>query len=322
MYVIRHVDEIPTALKGAVVAIGNFDGVHLGHQALLAHAKEKAITLGKPLMVLTFEPHPRRLFRPDLPYLNLLSFKEKIKKLESQGVDAVYAIRFSRTFSNIRAEQFIETILHRFISASYVVTGSDFVFGHARGGNAQMLKQYAEQGLFGYTAFSPLERSGVKYSSSHIRTALSEGKPELASAALGEPYSMQERVIHGDKRGRTFGFPTANLRMPARFLPKFGIYAVRAEVQSEQAHPAKLHGVANLGIRPMYHTDTPLMEVHLFDFNGDLYGKWLRVELVEYIRPEKIFTSEAALIEQMHEDASRARSILHEHSVSIPTLRP
>ena len=345
MYIIRHVQEVPSALSGVVLAIGNFDGLHLGHQALLAHAKDVARTSSKPLAVMTFEPHPRHFFRPDLPPGNLFSFREKIENLSALGVEYVHAVPFGRSFSDLSAQQFIERILMQAHRVSHVVTGSDFVFGHDRGGNSALLQTYAGQGAFGYTAFTPLAgKDENKISSTRIRTLLADGNPDEAAQLLGRPYAISGRVIHGDKRGRAFGFPTLNMTLKNRFVPKFGIYAVTVKECDSAFHgassrraPETIHtqgqqtdtalsafhgassrrapetiykGVANLGIRPMYRLDMPLLETHLFDMTGDWYGKRLSVELRHYIREEMRFDSEAKLKEQMQADGEHARSLL------------
>ncbi len=329
MQIIRHREIIPSPYRESVMAIGNFDGLHLGHQALLGAAKEKAKALGKPFAVMTFEPHPRHFFRPDLPPNNLFSFREKMEHLRACGVDLVHGVAFNDTFSSLSAEDFIATLLVKQHRVSHVFTGSDFVFGHHRVGNAALLASKAHEGAFGYTAFEPLKTAtGEKMSSTHIRRLLAEGKPDLAHQQLGRAFAISGKVLHGDKRGRTLGFPTLNMALKNRFVPKFGIYAVTVmehPVIGQQTDPAlsAFHGassrrapetiykgVASLGIRPMYQLDMPLLETHLFDTEGDWYGKRLSVEFHHYLRSEMRFDTEAELVKQMQEDALEARERL------------
>jgi riboflavin kinase/FMN adenylyltransferase len=328
MLIIRHIDTTPEALKGAVIAIGNFDGVHIGHRALIEQGKAIAKAANKPFAIFTFEPHPRRIFQPESPHIRLTSFAEKAELLKELGVNAICVQRFSKSFSGVSAASFVEDILVGRLAATHIITGADFVFGKGRAGSKEMLADYSHKGVFGYTAYIPLESSNEKVSSTRIRTLLSEGKCLEASALLARRFAISGRVMHGDKRGRTFGFPTANIALHNRFLPKFGVYAVKV-VLGGNASPAQVPpslplrvaalpllnsptylGVANLGIRPMYDTKAPLLEVHLFDFSGDIYGAKMTIEFCEYIRGEQKFASEKELIDAMNHDAKKAKEIL------------
>lgn len=307
MRIVRHLESIPAALKGAVIAIGNFDGVHAGHRALIEEGRKIAKAKGRPFALLTFEPHPRRVFQPEAPPLRLMRFSEKALALGSLGVDAIFAQRFTRSFSNLTADTFITKILAGDLGASDIVTGTEFVFGKGRAGNAATMQQYANKGLFGYTPYIPVQASEEKISSTRIRAHLAAGECEAAAKLLTGPFCISGHVIHGDKRGRVLGFPTANLSLHNRFLPKFGVYAVRVRTGSEEGY---YHGVANLGIRPMYKTKAPLLEVHLFDFSEDIYGRRLCVELLHYLRDEQKFTSESDLIAAMKQDEKQAKALL------------
>ena len=336
MLIIRHIDTTPEALKGAVIAIGNFDGVHIGHRALIEQGKAIAKAANKPFAIFTFEPHPRRIFQPESPHIRLTSFAEKAYLLKELGVNAIFVQRFSKSFSGVSAASFVEDILVGKLAATHIITGAEFVFGKGRAGSKEMLADYSPKGAFGYTAYIPLESSNEKVSSTRIRTLLTEGKCPEASALLARPFAISGRVMHGDKRGRTLGFPTANIALYNRFLPKFGVYAVKAAFTSalmgevvqgagegEITKPPPLPtlsrkgrgekwctGVANLGIRPMYDTKAPLLEVHLFDFSGDIYGAKMTIEFCEYIRGEQKFTSEKELMDAMNRDAKKSKEIL------------
>lgn len=314
MAVFRHTHDLPAAARGAVVVIGNFDGVHRGHQLLLADARRQAGLLGAPLAVLTFEPHPRSVFLPDQPPFRLTSLRAKAHALQEAGVDDLFVLHFDRAFSLKTAEGFVHEILVGDLAARHVVVGWDFCFGHKRAGNAALLKSMGAQHGFGVTSVDPvMTGDGEVYSSSIIRHHLREGRPAKAAELLGRPWEIEGRVERGDQRGRTLGFSTANLSLGDYLRPAVGVYAVRAARDPGVEHHREtrwLPGVANFGRRPTVAGEALRLEVHLFDFAADLYGETLRVRFVDFLRPEKKFDGLAALQAQIALDCGRAREIL------------
>lgn len=307
MQLYRHYRDWPAHWQHGVVAIGNFDGLHLGHQAVIAQLMRAADAADAPPIILCFEPHPRRFFQPGSPRLRLMRLAEKVRQLEKMGVQAMLVQRFNRAFSELSAEAFIREVLVAAMQARIVMTGEDFMFGHRRTGNAQLLAQYAEQtGAFRYHPVAPVGNTGEgKYSSSKVREHLRQGEIALAAAMLGRPYRLCGRVIHGDQRGRTIGFPTANILPPPVLLPRLGVYAVRGEYCGKP-----LAGVANLGCRPTVKGERIQLEVHWFDFNADLYGETLCVELVAHLRDEQRFDNLEVLKAQIAQDVQAARELL------------
>ena len=309
--IFRHFDDVPPGLKGAVVAIGNFDGVHRGHRALIAEAKIQAEARRSPLAVLSFEPHPQEYFRPSPECFRLTPLRTKARLLADLGVDALFALTFDGDMARRSPQDFVETVLVESLGISGAVVGHDFEFGQKRAGNLATLAYMGEMEGFSVTAFDTVTASGdEKISSTLIRRLLKEAKPEEAARLLGRPWAIEARVEHGDARGRTMGFPTANMHLGHCLAPAFGVYAVRVNILEGDRAVARHDGVANFGVRPMYQVEVPLMETHLFDFDGDLYGKYLSVELIAYIRPEAKFPSLDALIAQIGADAAKAREIL------------
>jgi riboflavin kinase/FMN adenylyltransferase len=309
--IFRHFGDVPPGLRGAVVAIGNFDGVHRGHRALIAEAKVQAEARRSPLAVLSFEPHPQEYFRPSPDCFRLTPLRTKARLLADLGVDALFALTFDGEMARRTPEDFVLNVLVAGLGISGVVVGHDFEFGQKRAGNLATLAYMGEMEGFSVTAFDTVTASGdEKISSTLIRRLLKEAKPEEAARLLGHPWAVEARVEHGDARGRTMGFPTANMHLGHCLAPGFGVYAVRVNILEGDRAVARHDGVANFGIRPMYQVAVPLMETHLFDFDGDLYGKYLSVELIRYIRPEAKFPDLAALIAQIGADAARAREIL------------
>ncbi len=297
--------EVPADLRGASVALGNFDGVHRGHATVIRalHAARP----DAPLAVLTFEPHPRELFRPDDPPFRLTLLPAKAEALARLGVAIVYAVTFDRTFSTMPAEAFVEDVLHAGIGARHLACGPDFAFGHRRGGDTAFLAGRAEALGIGLTIVPPLGDAEGPISSSRIRRHLQEGYPEHAAAALGRPWSIRGVVAHGDARGRTIGFPTANIALGRHLEPARGVYAVTARLPDG----AEVNGVANLGRRPTVAEGAiSRLEVHLFDWSGDLYGAELDVSLRAFLRAEQRFASFDELRAQIVRDAGRARAIL------------
>lgn len=302
MQIFRHYENLPTASRGATVAIGNFDGVHLGHQALLKHAK----TLGDKLGVLVFEPHPQEFFKPGGERFRLTPFRAKARLLERFGVDALYALHFDAGFAALSAEDFVTKVLVQGLGVKHIVVGQDFQFGKGRAGNIELLTTRGREQGFAVSTFD-LVGAGpqAKISSTRIREALRDGKPDVAASLLGHAWTVEGRVEQGDKRGRTIGFPTANVSLEGYLEPALGVYAVRVEIAGKS-----YNGVANFGRRPTFDKKDVLLEVHIFDFEGDIYGQQIVVAFVAYLRPEQKFAGLDALKAQIAKDCERARTIL------------
>ncbi len=302
--------RLPADCCGAVIAIGNFDGIHLGHQAVIGQALSLAHAMGAPLGVLSFEPHPRTFFRPaELPF-RLTPFHPKARLLRGLGVEVMYVRRFDASLAALNAEAFAAGIVSGELAARAVVVGDDFRFGQGRAGNAGTLADVGRVNGYKVEVMAAVRNGeGTNYSSSTIRDHLRNGRPEVARALLGRWWEIEGHVRRGDQRGRTIGFPTANLGLRSYLVPAKGVYAVRvADARDETA--VWRDGVANLGVRPTVDGTQTLLEVHLFDFDGDLYGRGLRVALVGYLRPERKFDGLAALTVQIGRDADRARALL------------
>ncbi len=310
MRVFRHYDGVPEEAKGAVTAIGNFDGIHRGHQAVISKAGRLARELGLPHAVLSFEPHPRAYFNPTTPPFRLTPFRLKARLIEALGADYLFVLRFNRALAELSAEDFVTRVLGEGLGLRHVVVGDNFRFGRQRQGDISFLQQTCRALEFSVACLERVEGPGAKpYSSTSVREYLKAGNPTRAALMLGRYWEIEGRVQHGDKRGREFGFPTANIPLGPIITPAFGIYAVRAGI--DRGTDTVWHaGVANLGIRPMYKLPHPLLEVHLFDFDQDIYGRHVRVAFVDYLRPEMSFESTAELKTQMIEDSRRARIIL------------
>jgi riboflavin kinase/FMN adenylyltransferase len=308
--IFRHSSGLPTDARGSAVAIGNFDGVHIGHQAVIGAAVAQARTLGAPPSVLTFEPHPRMLFKPDSEPFRLTPLRPKAHAIEALGAELLIVLAFDRALSEKSAESFVADVLVAGMGVRHVVVGGDFVFGHDRLGNVQRLAEMGGELGIGVTALQPVAGGdGTIYSSTAIRQALKAGDPRRAAALLGRAWEIEGRIEHGDARGRQLGFPTANLGLAEYLRPAFGVYAVQAGV--DQGAETRWHaGVANLGRRPTVAGLVERLEVHLFDFDGDLYGRHLRVRLIEFLRPEKKFDGLDALRAQIARDSAQARAIL------------
>jgi riboflavin kinase/FMN adenylyltransferase len=310
MRIYRHYTELPADIRGGVVALGNFDGVHLGHQAVIgaaqAVARERSVACG----VMSFEPHPRTVFRPNDPPFRLTSFRIKLRLVEALGVDFVLLQHFDLAFAAHSAVDFVDRILIQGLGISHVVVGYDYVFGHGRQGNVDVLRRLAAERGFGITCIGPVgEKDGLVYSSSRIRDALRVGHLRDAARMLGRPWEIEGRVEEGDRRGRQIGFPTANIELGEFLHPAFGVYAVRAGVDRSTATEWR-DGVANFGLRPTFNKQTPLLEVHLLDFNGNLYGRHLRVSLVDFLRAERRFDGLESLKAQIQLDGQAARRSL------------
>lgn len=303
--IVRDWRDVPAGLRGATVALGNFDGVHMGHVAVLraAHAARPDAKLA----VLTFEPHPREVFRPDDPPFRLTLAEERAELLAGMGVAVLYEIPFDQAFSLLSAEAFVSEVLAQGIGARHLACGADFAFGHRKGGNAAFLSARAEALGMGLTLVPPVADAEGPLSSSRIRRDLRDGYPERAAVELGRPWAIRGVVAHGDERGRTIGFPTANISLGRHLEPARGVYAVRVRLPDG----TERGGAANIGRRPTVNEGPESrLEVHLFDFSGDLYGAELSVGLVGYIRPEQKFAGLDALKAQIAADAVEARRLL------------
>lgn len=299
---------IPDGLRDAIVALGNFDGFHLGHQAVVGRAVQRGAHERKPVIVATFDPHPVRHFRPDAAPFRLTTLDQRERMFAAAGADAMLVFQFGAELASTTAEDFIADLLSRQIGATGVVTGEDFTFGKARGGNPQVLRDVgAAHGIVAETV-APVKLGGEIVSSSRIRDALQSGDPHGATQLLTRPFAIEGTIIHGDKRGRELGWPTANMELGNYLRPKYGIYAVRARLDDGSEHD----GVASLGVRPMFDPPKELLETYLFDFDGDLYGRNVEIALHHYLRPEQAFNGLDALKAQIAEDAARAKALLAE----------
>ncbi|EKE44150.1 riboflavin biosynthesis protein RibF [Oceaniovalibus guishaninsula JLT2003] len=295
--------------RGASVAIGNFDGVHTGHRTVIALATDKAARLGVPSGVLTFEPHPRQYFAPDTPPFRLMNAEARANRLARLGVQRLYELPFDDALAGLSAEAFAHDVLHRGIGARHVVIGADFRFGKGRAGDAAAMQRFGDDMGFAVTIARMVETNGTDVSSTRIREALSDGRPADAAAMLGHLHRIEGPVLHGAKRGRELGYPTANMSIAGLHPPAHGVYAVTVEIL-DGPQAGHYGGVASLGVRPMFGVNEANIETHIFDFIGDLYGRHLSVGLVAWLRGEEKFGSLDALIAQMHDDSARARRIL------------
>ena len=297
---------VPERLRGGIVALGNFDGFHKGHQAVVARAVSRARAEGRPVLVATFDPHPVRFFKPDLPPFRLTSLDQRERLFGAAGADAMLVFSFDSALAAVTAEDFVAERLVGLIGAAGVVTGEDFTFGKGRGGNIDVLKRLGAAHGLSVDAVAPVVAAGEPVSSSRIRDALQAGDCETAASLLTRPFAIEGVVEHGDKRGREIGYPTANLSLGRYLRPRFGIYAVRGRLAGGET----VDGAANLGIRPTFEPPRELLEPHFFDFSGDLYGQTIEVELISFLRPEARFDSIEALQAQMALDCEQARRVL------------
>jgi riboflavin kinase / FMN adenylyltransferase len=305
--IVRAWHDLPAELKGAAVALGAFDGVHRGHQAVIGRAREAAESLGAPLAVVSFDPHPRRWFQPDAAPFRLMTADQMARALGDLGVETLYLLPFDAEMAAMSHERFAEEVLADGLGIRHAAVGFDFTFGKGRTGSPEALRTLGER--LGFTV-STVDRiddaGGLKLSSSAVREALHAGDMARAAAILGQSFALQGEVMHGDKRGRTIGVPTANVPLGDYMRPAFGIYATRTRLADGRV----VDGVANLGMRPMWRLTEPLLEVWLFDFDGDLYGQTIETELVAFLRPEMSFDGLDALKTQIEADATAARAAL------------
>ena len=302
-------------LQGTVVAIGNFDGVHRGHRAVIGAALKRAKALGRKVAALTFSPHPRIFLRPQDTLFNLSSERDKLRLLAASGLDGAIVMNFDAQLAATSAADFIERILVGRFGIGGAAIGFDFHFGHKRTGSPAYLAEQGARLGFAVDIVPPLEDEGRPVSSGAVRTALSQGKVVEATELLGAPWFASGEVIHGAKRGRELGFPTANLKLDPSCGLKHGIYAVRVAIAGKRHD-----GVANFGVRPMFDGGAPLLEVFLFDFDGDLYGQAIDVAFIGWIRHEQKFESVEALKRQIAADAAQARDVLKRAGKAFPVL--
>ncbi len=307
MRIIRDYEFVNEQDKGASVAIGNFDGVHVGHQSVITLARKAAPDA--PLGVMTFEPHPREFFAPDATPFRLTGSAARASRLEKLGVDRLYELPFNEALAGLTPKDFAQRVISDGLGLSHVVVGADFCFGKGRAGTARDLIEFGRLMDFGVTIAPLLKESDGIISSTAIRTALSSGNPRDAAAMLGHWHRIEGPVVGGEQRGRTLGYPTANMSIDGLHPPAFGVYAVLVDVL-DGPHQGSYHGVASMGVRPMFGENRPNLETFVFDFSGDLYGAQLSVGLVEYLRGEERFDGLDALITQMDADSSQARAIL------------
>jgi len=297
---------MPDSLRGAIIALGNFDGFHLGHQAVAGEAIGWARAEGRPAIIATFDPHPVRFFAPDAPPFRLTTLDQRIELFEAAGADAMLVFAFGAELAGTSAEDFVTELLIRRLGAAGVVTGEDFSFGKGRGGNVDLLSRLGENQGLRAKAVGPVSEEGAVVSSSRIRDALRAGDCGTATHLLTRPFAIRGVVEHGAKLGRSIGYPTANLRLGNYLRPAYGIYAVTGHLPGGKV----VHGAANLGIRPSFDPPIELLEPYFFDFSGDLYGQEIEVALHHYLRPEAKFDSLEELTAQMEQDCLQARHLL------------
>jgi riboflavin kinase/FMN adenylyltransferase len=297
--------NLPDKAKGAVIAIGNFDGIHRGHQKLLDVTRSIAKENNKPMGVLTFEPHPRRLFRSDDPPFRITPVSLKARRLEEAAVDIMFSVDFDWSFASQSAEDFIENVLKSGIDPSHIVVGYDFCFGQLRKGNAETLKKAGLE----VTVIEKVEDDGEALSSSRIRSELRHGHVEKANEILGWAWELEGIVVEGDKRGRKLGFPTANIPLEDTLHPAYGVYAAKVKIVEDGPDAPWLLSATNIGIRPMFELETGQIEAHILDFDRDIYGKTLRVRPVKHLRGEARFEDIDGLIKQINSDCKKVREI-------------
>ena len=313
--VVRSEGPLDNALRGAVVGIGNFDGVHRGHRAVIAAARTRAQVLGRPAAALTFEPHPRRFFSPDEPLFRLTDEQAKLRLLSGAGLDGAIVLRFDARLAQLSAQEFVSQILVERFAVTGVAIGFDFHFGLNRAGTPGYLASHGPEFGFVVDIVPRFEHAGRLVRSGLIREALAAGRVSEATDLLGYPWFVSAEVIHGDKRGRELGYPTANLRLDPACRLAHGIYVVRVAFEGR-----RYDGVASFGRRPMFDQGIVLLEVFVFDFSGDLYGRAMDVAFIDWIRPEQKFDSVEELIRQMDEDCRAARVALKRAPDAFPPL--
>jgi len=297
---------VPERFRGGIVALGNFDGFHKGHQAVVARAVHRARAESRPVLVATFDPHPVRFFKPGLPPFRLTTLDQRERLFAAAGADAMIVFRFNAELASVMAPDFVTDHLGSRIGAVGVVTGEDFTFGKGRGGDVELLMMLGRANQMSVDAVAPVVEDGEPISSSRVREALQAGDCDTAARLLTRHFAIEGLVEHGDKRGRTLGYPTANIGLANYLRPRFGVYAVRGRLPDGRI----LDGAANLGTRPTFDPPKELLEPYFFGFDGDLYGKCVEVELVAFLRDEARFDGIDALKAQMARDCDDARSRL------------
>ncbi len=302
-----HRETVTDALRGAVIALGNFDGFHRGHQKVAGEAINWAHAEGRPSIIATFDPHPVRFFKPDVAPFRLTTLEQRQELYLAAGATAMLVFHFDGELAGTSAEDFISKILIERFGAHGVVTGADFTFGKGAKGNTDLLRGFGAQLGLQSRVVDAVKGADAVISSSRIREALRDGDPQLAADLLSRPFAIRGIVEHGDKRGRTIGYPTANLSVDTYLRPKYGIYAVTGKVL---ATGEELKGAANIGIRPQFEPPKELLEPYFFDFSGDLYGQEIEVAFHHFLRGEAKFDSLEALMEQMEKDCAKARELL------------
>jgi riboflavin kinase/FMN adenylyltransferase len=302
-----HRDPTPEGLRGAILALGNFDGFHLGHQRVVAQAVEWARAEGRPAIVATFDPHPVRHFAPHVPPFRLTTLDQREELFAAAGADAMLVFDFDDELAATLAEDFVHNLLGRHLGAAGIVTGEDFTFGKDRGGNVALLASEGAKDGIAARAIGPVSLGALPVSSSRVRDALKAGDCEVATQLMTRPFAIRGIVQHGDKRGRAIGYPTANLELGSYLRPRYGIYAVTGKVL---VTGDVLKGAASLGIRPQFEPAREWLETYFFDFAGDLSGREIEVALHRFLRPEAKFDSVEALTAQMAEDCARAKALL------------
>ena len=307
MHRLFHDETIPDAFRGAVLALGNFDGFHLGHQAVVGRAIARARAEGRPALVATFDPHPKRFFQPQSAHFRLTTLDQRARLFAAAGADAMLIFEFDDALAGTPAEAFVGELLAGHLGVAGVVTGEDCTFGKGRTGNVEVLAEVGARHGITARPLGPVTEGGLPVSSSRIRDALKAGDCETATRLMTRPFAIRGTVQHGDKRGRAIGYPTANVDMGPYLRPRYGIYAVTGRVLDSGE---TLQGAANLGIRPQFEPAQELLEPYFFDFAGDLYGREIEVALHHFLRPEAKFESVEALTAQMAEDCARARELL------------
>jgi riboflavin kinase/FMN adenylyltransferase len=306
MRIVRSWKALSPTDQGASVALGNFDGVHRGHQHVIALAAKAAGAAGAPLGVVTFEPHPRRIFQPEAPSFRLMKADQQARALAALGVDILYILPFDTEMANLTDEAFAREILNQGLGVRHVSVGFDISFGKGRTGSPESMAAYGQSLGFGVSVAPPVGDAAEKFSSTAVRQALREGRPQDAAAIMGRPFSIEGVVTHGRKLGRTIGFPTVNIDLEDYVAPRFGVYATRTRLPDGREIP----GVANMGVNPTVGEVEPRLEVWLFDFDENLYDQTLETDLVAFLRPEAKFDDLDEMVRQIHEDARLARELL------------
>jgi riboflavin kinase/FMN adenylyltransferase len=303
---LTHDQPLPEQLRGAVIALGNFDGFHLGHQAVVSRAIALGFHERRPVIVATFEPHPVRFFKPDVPPFRLTTLDQRERLFAHAGADGMLVFAFDKALATTSAEDFVAEILAKRLGVAAVVTGTDFTFGRGRAGNADAMRALGAKSGIEAETVAPVMLDREPVSSSRIRQALAAGDPGTATHLLTRPFAVEAVVERGDGRGHDLGFPTAHVSLGRYQRPAHGIYAVRARLDDGSEH----EGVASFGVRPMFEGGGEILETFIFDWEGDLYGRAIEVDLIAYIRPETKFESIDALVERMREDEAEARRLL------------